>query len=404
MKIKSKPKIALKLKFYENKKMKFFSLHILLTTDFPPEMGGIQRCLSNVYETFPEGSLLVITPNTKGARDFDSKQRYKIKRTGRIFRFKNKKIRNLVFILSSFFLLLFTAIKCKLKRERVVVHSGHILSGIPTYFIKKIIGIPYIQWTYAIEVMDKRRVWIIKKVLNSADFVLAVSRWVEDYLRKLVRAEKIKRIRLFLPKIKEPKRDKMEELSEIFRGKKVILTVARLARLQRYKGIDITIEAMRIIKESEPKAVYVVVGDGDFRRKYERMAEEIGLKENVIFVGMVSDDELFLYYSICDVFVMPSRVEETENGLLSEGFGLVFLEANYFGKPVIGGEGGCRDAIIDGKTGFIVNPRSPEEIAEKVLFLLKNDEIRKRMGEEGKRWAESVHAEDLRNFLLELVA
>ncbi len=384
--------------------MKKLPVFILITTDFPPERGGIQRCLGDVYGKFPEESLIVIAPDTEGAKEFDSVQKYKIKRTGRLFRLRNKKLRNLIFLISSFFLLIFETTKWKLRGRRVIVHSGHILSGIPALIVKKILGIPYIQWTYAIEIMDKGRLWIIKRVLKGADSVLAISRWTEDYLKKIVNPEKIKRIRLPLPEIKEPSGEKVEELLKAWDGKKIILTVARLTKLQRYKGIDKTIEAMRIIKEKFPDAVYVIVGEGDFRKEYERMADSMGLKDSVIFTGRVSDEELSLYYSICEVFVMPSRVEENERGIFGEGFGLVFLEANYFGKPVIGGEGGCRDAIIDGKTGFIVDPRNPEEIAEKVLFLLKNDEIRRKMGEEGKRWAESVRAENLRDFLIGLIS
>jgi len=380
------------------------TLHILLTPDFPPERGGIQRCLSDVYETFLENSLLVIAPYVKGAKEFDRNQRYRIKRTGRFLLFRNKRMRNLIFIISAFFLLVFEWIRCSLKGKKMVIHSGHILSGIPALFIKKIFGVPYIQWTYAIEVMDKRRLWIIKRVLNGADFVLAISSWTENYLKNFIDDRKIKRIRLALPKIKEPSRERVDELLRVYRGKRVILSVARLTQLQRYKGIDMTIEAMKIIKEKFPQAVYVVIGDGDFKKEYERMADSMGLKDSVIFAGGVSDEELSAYYSICDLFVMPSRVEENERGIFSEGFGLVFLEANYFGKPVIGGEGGCRDAVIDGKTGFIVNPKSPEDIAEKVLLLLRNDEMRKKMGEEGKKWAESVLPEDIRDFLLKILS
>jgi len=380
------------------------TLHILLTPDFPPERGGIQRCLSDVYETFLENSLLVIAPYVKGAKEFDRNQRYRIKRTGRFLLFRRKRMRNLIFIISAFFLLLFEWIRYSFKGKKMVIHSGHILSGIPAFFIKKIFGVPCIQWTYAIEVMDKRRLWIIKRVLNGADFVLAISSWTEDYLKNFIDDSKIKSIRLALPKIKEPSREKVDELLRIYRGKRVILSVARLTQLQRYKGIDMTIEAMKIIKEKFPQAVYVVIGDGDFKKEYERMADSMGLKDSVIFAGGVSDDELSAYYSICDLFVMPSRVEENEKGIFSEGFGLVFLEANYFGKPVIGGEGGCRDAVIDGKTGFIVNPKSPEDIAEKVLLLLRNDEMRKKMGEEGKKWAENVLPEDIRDFLLKILS
>lgn len=376
---------------------------ILITTDFPPDRGGIQRCLSSIYETFPPGCLTVIAPYTRGAREFDFKQKYIIKRAGRFFPFFGRKARLLLFLLSSTLILFFEVLKKKLKGKNVVIHSGHIIAGIPALISKKILGTSYLQWTYAIEVMTKKRQWIIKMVLRNAEVVLTISTFTEEYIRKIIPAGKIKKIRLPLPPLKAPPDEIKRKICENLKGKKLVLTVARLSSLQRYKGIDMTVMAFKKVKERIPDAVYVVLGDGDARRDYERMAESLGIAEKVIFRGEVTDEELSAWYSACDLFVMPSRIEENERGIFAEGFGLVFLEANSFGKPVIGGEGGCRDAVIDGKTGFILNPRDPDEIAEKILYLLQNPEVRRKMGEEGKKWAESVKPEDIRDYLMELI-
>ena len=98
---------------------------------------------------------------------------------------------------------------------------------------------------------------------------------------------------------------------------------------------------------------------------------------------LFGDDELSKYYRACDVFIMPSR-EIPERGD-AEGFGIVYLEANACGKPVIGGRsGGVPSAILDGVTGLLVNPLSTEEISGSLRKLLLNNELAKKLGANGR--------------------
>jgi len=165
--------------------------------------------------------------------------------------------------------------------------------------------------------------------------------------------------------------------------KNVVLTIARLVER---KGIDVVIKAMPMVLEAIPNVVYLVIGLGPYKGKLERLARDLGLEGRVIFVGHVSDEELPLYYCACDVFVLVSRTL-TDKGEM-EGFGIVYLEAGACGKPVVAGRGGgVEEAVEDGVTGLLVDPLDVGEIAEAIVRILKDKELAKRLGENGRKKA-----------------
>lgn len=158
------------------------------------------------------------------------------------------------------------------------------------------------------------------------------------------------------------------------RNKQVILTVARLVAA---KGQDVVIRSLRILKEKHPDAVYIIVGEGVERPALEKLVKDLQLQDRVIFAGYVNDEELETYYGVCDLFVMAGRW--TPNFV--EGFGLVYIEAGIRGKAVIGTHvGGIPEAIMDNKTGFVIEPENPEALADKISLLLNNDTLRNQMG------------------------
>ena len=153
-----------------------------------------------------------------------------------------------------------------------------------------------------------------------------------------------------------------------------------LSRLVPRKGIDTVIEAMKDIARHHPEAHYLILGEGPDRSRLKQLVNRYQLNGHISFMGHVPDRELNSYYNLADLFVMPSRA----NGYEVEGFGLVFLEANACGKPVIGSRtGGIPDAIVDGQTGYLVPESSPDVLAKYVCELFDDPEKMRRMGQNG---------------------
>jgi phosphatidylinositol alpha-1,6-mannosyltransferase len=147
-------------------------------------------------------------------------------------------------------------------------------------------------------------------------------------------------------------------------GKKVLMTVSRLAAVDRYKGHDRVIRSLSRVLVEHPELIYLIVGDGDDRPRLEALATDCGVVERVRFVGLVRAEDLPDYFRLADVFVMPST---------GEGFGIVFLEAMASGIQVIGGnQDGSLDALGDGILGTAVNPHNCEEIASAISAALNN--------------------------------
>jgi phosphatidylinositol alpha-1,6-mannosyltransferase len=148
------------------------------------------------------------------------------------------------------------------------------------------------------------------------------------------------------------------------------------------KKFDLVIKAIKIIKERRPNLdiKYFSVGQGTSTKYLKNLTKELELEDSIKFFGECENYIRNELYKLSDIFVMPSI---TTNDSI-EGFGLVFLEANYYKVPVIGSySGGIRDAVKNGKTGLLVKPNDLEDLIEKILYLYDKEEIRIEMGEHG---------------------
>jgi phosphatidylinositol alpha-1,6-mannosyltransferase len=149
---------------------------------------------------------------------------------------------------------------------------------------------------------------------------------------------------------------------------RVILCVGRL--IER-KGQSDLIRSMPQILSVFPNTILIIVGRGLESNKLQKLVDELGLRNHVIFSGFVDDDELAALYNLCDVFALPHK--ELEDGD-TEGCPTVFLEANAHGKPVVGGDaGGVRDAIINGVTGFLGDCQLAKQMGEHGRQRVLND-------------------------------
>ncbi|MCQ4046252.1 glycosyltransferase family 4 protein [Streptantibioticus rubrisoli] len=170
--------------------------------------------------------------------------------------------------------------------------------------------------------------------------------------------------------------------------------VVCVSRLVPRKGQDTLIRAMPEILRRVPDAVLLIVGGGPYRSALERLAAEVGVAESVRFTGAVAWEELPAHYGAGDVFAMPCRTRR--GGLDVEGLGIVYLEASATGLPVVAGDsGGAPDAVLDGETGWVVEGGSPSAAAERIVVLLEDPALRRRLGERGRQWVEEAWRWDL---------
>ncbi|MBB5118584.1 GDP-mannose-dependent alpha-(1-6)-phosphatidylinositol monomannoside mannosyltransferase [Streptomyces eurocidicus] len=170
--------------------------------------------------------------------------------------------------------------------------------------------------------------------------------------------------------------------------------VVCVSRLVPRKGQDTLIRAMPRILAAVPDAVLLIVGGGPYGDDLRKLAEETGVADAVRFTGPVPWEELPAHYGAGDVFAMPCRTRR--GGLDVEGLGIVYLEASATGLPVIAGDsGGAPDAVLDGETGYVVRGGSPADTADRVVTLLGDPELRRRMGERGRAWVEERWRWDL---------
>ncbi|HBF85541.1 MAG TPA: alpha-(1-2)-phosphatidylinositol mannosyltransferase [Streptomyces sp.] len=170
--------------------------------------------------------------------------------------------------------------------------------------------------------------------------------------------------------------------------------VVCVSRLVPRKGQDTLILAMPAILAREPDTVLLVVGGGPYAGRLKRLAAETGVQDSVRFTGPVPWEELPAHYGAGDVFAMPCRTRR--GGLDVEGLGIVYLEASATGLPVVAGDsGGAPDAVLDGETGWVVRGGSAEETADRIVTLLGDPALRRRMGERGRAWVEEKWRWDL---------
>jgi phosphatidyl-myo-inositol dimannoside synthase len=157
-----------------------------------------------------------------------------------------------------------------------------------------------------------------------------------------------------------------------------------VSRLVPRKGQDMLIRAMPAIRSRVDGVALVIVGGGPYLGQLRRLAGA-ALADEVIFTEGVTSDQLPAYHAMADVFAMPCRTRGA--GLDVEGLGIVYLEASASGVPVVAGRsGGAPESVQEGRTGFVVDGRSTDQIAEAVSRILTDPDLAARMGAAGRRW------------------
>jgi phosphatidyl-myo-inositol dimannoside synthase len=257
--------------------------------------------------------------------------------------------------------------------------AAHPYLALPARLMKvRSPGLKTIVMSHGIEVWN-RLPFLRRRALLQADLLLAPS---SDTARKLVEiqtapAEKIRRLPwpVNAEILRFADSPASLHLPPAFPQGLVILTVGRWSAAERYKGADDLIEAFALLQKSMPNLKLVLVGGGDDLPRLRKLAADRGVADRVSFLEGLSREQLAACYARCDIFALPST---------GEGFGIVFLEAMAFGKPVIGANsGGIPDLVENEINGLLIPPRDKEQLVKVLKSLLEDATLRTHLGASG---------------------
>jgi len=365
-------------------------ISLLITNDFPPIVSGISTVFYQIWKRLPSDRTMILAPKAPGCDEFDKKEPFHIIRK-RIPTGESGKTKLVKMIFNIFYAL------CYAKKYNIgKLHCGQILSVGPAGLIcKKLFGVKYNVYVYGSETLrfgnSRMMSWLMKKVIEEAEELVPNSEFtLHEYERWGVPREKMVTIVPGVDTVFFHPEGKSQYLVEKHRlqNKQIIMTVGRL---DERKGHDMVIRAMTYLIKRFPDVVYMIVGKGREEQRLKNLADNLKLQDRVVFTGFVADESLPDYYNLCDVFVLPNRETESHDQLKGdyEGFGVVFLEASACGKPVIAGKsGGSCEAVVDGITGLMVDPRSDDDIAHAIERILEDKSFAGRLGMAGRNRAE----------------
>lgn len=340
---------------------------LIFTLEYPPFKGGIANYCENLIKYWPEpGNIFVLNNNEN--------------------KLINKKLPFLKWLPCLWYL--WQKIK-KHKINHIIIH--HILPlGTAIYLISKITKISYSIVLHGMDIgtacsLPKKR-WIIKKILNNANNIICGSNYTAELTKKFLDSEKLNKVIVINPGVDHVTHN-IEHVAQIkekynLQNKIILLSVGRLIKR---KGFDKTIEAMPRVLKQTPNLIYVIWGHGPEAENLKQQAENLKLNNIIFMINIVdvNDEQKNAWYNLADIFIMPAREIGKKD---FEGFGIVYLEANMAGKPVIAGDsGGIRDVVVDNVTGLLVNPENTIDIANAIIKLTKNENLRKKLGEFGKK-------------------
>jgi phosphatidylinositol alpha-1,6-mannosyltransferase len=220
--------------------------------------------------------------------------------------------------------------------------------------------------------------------LRHADTVLATSDFTRDTLVSLIGVPPA-RIAMAYPTVDAQRfrpglpSDDLRRSIGIGASQKLVLSVGRL---QRRKSFDQVVRALPGLVARGLDVHHAIVGIGEDREYLENLAAELGVRERLHLLGHVPPDDLPRWYNACDVFAMPNRDIDGD----TEGFGIVYLEANACAKPAVAGiTGGTGSAVQDGLNGLRVDGNSVAAVEAGLARLLQDESFARQLGDAGRQ-------------------
>ena len=353
---------------------------LLVTNDFGPRAGGIETFVMGLLERVPKGEVIVYTSHQSSTGEYDRRWRDDygvevVRDKSSILLPTPRVIRNLQKLID--------------ERNLSTVWFGAAAPlGVSARWLRKAGAQHIVALTHGHEVWWSK-VWPFSLAISEIARNVDVVTYLGDFTQQAIarRFKDQNKLIKIAPGIDTEHFRPLDgrELREKY-GIADRATIVSVGRLVHRKGQDRLVEAMPLVLKEIPEAHLVFIGEGPHRMRLDELVKKFKLENHVTFIGRIQYSDLPRYISLGDIFAMPSRSRLF--GLEVEGLGIVYLEASACGLPVVGGNsGGAPDAVKEGITGFVVDGNNLAEIADRIITLLKDDDLRNDMGNAGRIWA-----------------
>lgn len=340
---------------------------VFLTQDFFPDIGGITTWVYELARHLRAAGhpVLVVTKSFDG---FDGRELTDLP-TLRLnhVRWKQKKYARLKEAIGP------------LNDGSTVFLCANWKMAVPCMYLSSYRRLPYFVAVHGLDALEGRRKnrLLQQYTLWRASGVLPVSRYTAGLLTmpRLKRSGRVHVLANGVDTGRFQRRSRKAAVESKY-GLCGDIRLLNIGRLIERKGFDTTIRALPLLSDLDIH--FFIGGKGPYESVLRRLADETGVAQRVHFLGFVDDSDLVDVYNAADIFCMPSR----ELAYQVEGFGITYLEAAACGVPSIGGrQSGAEDAIVDGETGVLVDPESPDDTAHAIRRLALDQRLRYQLGE-----------------------
>ena len=354
---------------------------LIVSNDFPPRRGGIQSFVHALASRLPAGSVAVYAPRWDGAAEFDARQPFPVIRHPTSLMLPVPSVaRRAAGLLREH--------GCDTVLFGAAAPLGLLAPSLRRAGAGRIVAITHGHEAGWAALPGARS--LLRRIGDETDVLTYLGEYFRVRLARVLSAQAAARMVRLAPGVDTaPFRpgaggDAIRQRLGLT-GRPVVVCVSRMVPR---KGQDTLIRAWpQVLAGARGGPALLLVGDGPYRAKLARLAQQAGVAGSVVFTGPVPLAELPAYYDAGNVFAMPCRTRR--GGLDVEGLGIVYLEASACGLPVVGGDsGGAPDAILPGETGYVVPGRDVTAVAGRITGLLADPAGARAMGEKGMAWVD----------------
>ncbi len=370
---------------------------LVVSRTFFPKTGGIEEYVYNRCLQEPK-KVILLAASYKGDREFDSVQPFITYRWFLPSWLENIKLGSLIKQILNIFWSFWLALKLHSRYSYKSLEWGHGYDFPSLLLLTYLLPVRFVVYLHGNDVLCPLRNSLFKSLfsltLRRMDKIICNSSFTKDYLQNnfvfdtpievinpIVRPEKF---------AVAPKAETVEELGlkvrQIYQIPRQAIAILSVGRLVRRKGFDRVIKCLPALVAEDLDVHYLVCGKGEMESELRALTKSLGVEERVHFAGFVPDRELASYYAAADIFAMLTFLDTGDRSI--EGFGIVYTEAGYFGKPVIASRvGGVVDAVSHRENGLLVNPEEEEEAVKALLELCRDRDLRESLGNRGRELA-----------------